>query len=81
MAGDGAILLAEDKQIYRCNACSGKVINSVGAGDSMLAGFLAGIDRGVEYAMHLATAAGGATAFSKGLAKKDEIYELIKQFD
>lgn len=81
MAGDGAILLAEDKQIYRCKACSGKVINSVGAGDSMLAGFLAGIDRGVEYAMHLATAAGGATAFSKGLAKKDEIYELIKQFD
>ena len=81
MAGDGAVLLDQDKNIHRCKACSGKVINSVGAGDSMLAGFLAGIDKGVDYALKLATAAGGATAFSKGLAKKDEIFELIKQLD
>lgn len=86
MAGDGAILLDEHGEIHRCAACRGTVKNSVGAGDSMVAGFLAGIltephigDH--RYALKLASAAGGATAFSDGLAKKDEIYELLKQLD
>ncbi|MCM1191775.1 MAG: 1-phosphofructokinase [Butyrivibrio sp.] len=80
MAGDGALLLDERGGIHRCGACMGEVKNSVGAGDSMVAGFIAGFDRGGrEYALKLGTAAGGATAFSRGLAKKDKIFELLKQ--
>lgn len=80
MAGDGAVLVDERGQVHRCCACSGTVRNSVGAGDSMVAGFIAGLERGdCEYALKLGTAAGGATAFSDGLAKKDAIFELLKQ--
>ncbi len=80
MAGDGAILLDENGNIHKCGVCKGKVKNSVGAGDSMVAGFLAGCDKGdYEYALKLGTATGGATAFSDGLAKKELVYELIKQ--
>ena len=54
--------------------------NSVGAGDSMVAGFIAGCEKGdYEYALKLGTASGGATAFSDGLAEKKTIDELIKQ--
>ena len=42
MAGDGAVLVAEDGSVYQAEAPKGKLINSVGAGDSMVAGFLAG---------------------------------------
>lgn len=80
MAGDGAILIDEYGEVRKCGACRGTVRNSVGAGDSMVAGFIAGLQNGgYEYALELATAAGGATAFSDDLAKKDEIYELLKQ--
>lgn len=80
MAGDGAILIDADGKIHKCGVCKGKVKNSVGAGDSMVAGFLAGLYKGdYEYALKLGTAAGGATAFSDGLAKRDAIYELLKQ--
>ncbi len=81
MAGDGAFLLNEQGETVFCDACSGKVRNSVGAGDSMLAGFLSGIldgDTDEEYALMLGTAAGGATAFSDGLAKKAAILDLMK---
>ncbi|MDE7281462.1 MAG: 1-phosphofructokinase, partial [Ruminiclostridium sp.] len=58
----------------------GIVRNSVGAGDSMVAGFLAGLDRGdYEYALKLGTAAGGATAFSEGLAERELIEKLFKE--
>lgn len=80
MAGDGAILIDADGKIHKCGVCKGKVKNSVGAGDSMVAGFLAGLYKGdYEYALKLGTAAGGATTFSDGLAKRDAIYELLKQ--
>lgn len=80
MAGDGAILVDDRGEVYRCGVCTGTVRNSVGAGDSMVAGFIAGLENGSrEYALKLGTAAGGATAFSDGLAKKDEIFELLKQ--
>ena len=80
MAGDGAILADEDGKIHACGVCSGTVKNSVGAGDSMVAGFIAGCEKkGYEYALKLGTAAGGATAFSDGLAKKDLIYSLLEQ--
>lgn len=82
MAGDGAILVDEYGKVHKCGVCRGTVKNSVGAGDSMVAGFIAGIEKGdYEYALKLGTAAGGATAFSDELAKKDEIYELLKQLN
>lgn len=78
MAGDGAMLIDEFGQMHRCGVCKGTVKNSVGAGDSMVAGFTAGIQNGdYEYALKLGTAAGGATAFSDGLATKEEITELL----
>lgn len=80
MAEDGAVLVDEYGEIHRCGACRGTEKNSVGAGDSMVAGFIAGsADGDYEYALKLGTAAGGATAFSDGLAKRDMIYELLKQ--
>ena len=80
MAGDGAILADENGKIHACGVCSGTVKNSVGAGDSMVAGFIAGCEKkSYEYALKLGTAAGSATAFSDGLAKKDLIYSLLEQ--
>lgn len=88
MAGDGAILVDEYDKVHKCGVCRGTVKNSVGAGDSMVAGFIAGTTRApgsekgdYEYALKLGTATGGATAFSDELAKKDEIYELLKQLN
>ena len=80
MAGDGALLLDENGNTHICGVCEGRVKNSVGAGDSMVAGFIAGSAQGdYEYALKLGTAAGGATAFSDGLAEKEEIYRLLEQ--
>lgn len=80
MAGDGALLLDENGKTHVCGVCKGTVKNSVGAGDSMVAGFVAGLEKGdYEYALKLGTAAGGATAFSDGLAEKALIDELLKQ--
>lgn len=78
MAGDGAILVSEDGAVYKMGVPSGKVVNSVGAGDSMVAGFLAGYLQAGEYetALKMGTAAGSATAFSKGLATREYINEL-----
>lgn len=82
MAGDGALLLDKNGDVHRCSACKGVVKNSVGAGDSMVAGFIAGLEKGdYEYALKLGTAAGGATAFSDGLAQKDDISRLLKQLN
>lgn len=79
MAGDGAMLFAENGSTYICGVCSGTVKNSVGAGDSMVAGFVAGIEKGdYDYALKLGTACGGATAFSEDLAEKTLIDSLLK---
>ncbi len=79
MAGDGAMLLDEFGKLHRCGVCKGTVKNSVGAGDSMVAGFLAGVSEGdYDHALKLGTAAGGATAFSDGLATMEKIEELLK---
>ena len=79
MAGDGALLLDENGQVHRIGCPKGKVLNSVGAGDSMVAGFLAGwLGRGdYDYALKLGTATGSATAFSIGLAEKPLIDQLL----
>lgn len=82
MAGDGAVLLDETGKTHVCGVCRGTVKNSVGAGDSMVAGFIAGCEKaGYEYALRLGTAAGGATAFSEGLATKEKINELLAQLE
>lgn len=79
MAGDGALLLDENGIIYRRNAVQGTVKNSVGAGDSMVAGFLAGYMKNGDYneALKLGMAAGSATAFTYWLATKEEIDEIF----
>lgn len=82
MAGEGAILLDENGKTLYCAACRGKVRNSFGAGSAMLAGFLSATldnDTDMEYALMLGTAAGGATVFSDGLAKKADILDQMKK--
>ena len=81
MAGDGAILITEDGETIQMGTPKGKVINSVGAGDSMVAGFIAGyLQTGShEEALKTGTAAGSATAFSEGLASREMYEEMLKQ--
>lgn len=81
MAGDGAVLVTASGEILQIGTVKGKVLNSVGAGDSMLAGFLAGYIKTADYnyALKLGTACGCATAFSVGLAEKEDIYNLLGQ--
>ncbi len=81
MAADGALLADENGSLHYMQAPDGKTVNSVGAGDSMVAGFLAGWSETGSYAHALAlgTAAGSATAFSKGLATKEEIRSLFEK--
>ena len=81
MAGNGALLLDEQGQVHRIGCPKGKVVNSVGAGDSMVAGFVAGWQQTRSYAvaLRLGTACGSATAFSLGLATKEKIDELLAQ--
>ena len=80
MAGDGAMLVDEAGKRYRIGVPKGTVRNSVGAGDSMVAGFVAGYMKTKDYdvALKMGTAAGSATAFSDGLAKAADIDELYK---
>ncbi len=79
MAGDGALLLDEGGNVHRLEAFKGKVKNSVGAGDSMVAGFLAGwLEKGDwAWALRLGSACGSATAFSDALATRAEIEALL----
>ena len=79
MAGDGAILLTETGQIHKAGVPKGIVRNSVGAGDSMVAGFVAGYLKSGHYdeALKMGTAAGSATAFSDDLATGEDIMKLF----
>lgn len=81
MAGEGAVLIAEDGQVFDAPAPKGKLINGVGAGDSMVAGFVAGwIEKqDYEYAFHMGVASGSASAFSENLAIKEEIINVYNQ--
>lgn len=82
MAGAGSLLLDETGAVHRLGVPKGKVHNSVGAGDSMVAGFLAGWLEHRDYAMahRLGAATGSATAFSDGLATKEQVLELLNSF-
>ncbi len=79
---EGALLLTDEGGVHICPAFRGTLRNSVGAGDSMVAGFLAGLDQipgDYPGALRLGTAAGSATAFSEGLAARDDIMALLEQ--
>lgn len=80
MAGKGAVLLAEDGSVYAAEAPKGTLKNGVGAGDSMVAGFLAGYGESGDYehAFRMGLAAGSASAFSEQLATKDEIKKVYE---
>ncbi len=79
MAGEGAVLVAEDGAIFQSEAPKGNVVNSVGAGDSMVAGFLAGYleQESYEYAFQMGVCTGSASAFSEELATKAEVTALL----
>ncbi|MDU4882626.1 1-phosphofructokinase [uncultured Clostridium sp.] len=81
MAGDGAVLINSNGDVTTNNVPKGVVKNSVGAGDSMVAGFIAGyLNSGkIEEGFKLGVATGSASAFSEGLATKDYVYELLEQ--
>jgi len=81
--GDGAVLLTEDGDFYSSNVPEGEVVNSVGSGDSMLAGFVAKYLETGDYPESLkqGAATGSATAFSVGIAKRNLIEELVKQIE
>lgn len=78
---EGAILLTENGDCMKCSAPKGNLINSVGAGDSMVAGFLAGYisTRNYQTAFRMGIAAGSASAFSENLATKDEVENLMEE--
>lgn len=80
MAGDGAILITESNEVHKIGVPKGTVVNSVGAGDSMVAGFIASYFKEHDYlkALKFGTATGSATAFSEGLATKEKVDELLK---
>ena len=80
MAGEGAVFVDETGKVHQLDAPKGILVNAVGAGDSMVAGFLAGWEeqRNYEHAFKMAVAAGSASAFSELLATKDEIRTLYE---
>lgn len=81
MAGEGAVLVAEDGSVYDAPAPEGVLVNAVGAGDSMVAGFTAGWMEKKDYrhAFYMGVAAGSASAFSEYLATKNEIMSLYQK--
>ena len=80
MAGEGAVFLGEGGERYQMEAPAGTVVNSVGAGDSMMAGFLAGMENGLtqKAAFEMAVCCGSACAFLKGLPDGDDVERVWK---
>ena len=81
MAGDGAILLTAEGKSYKSPAPKGKLVNSVGAGDSMVAGFITGYTESngdFKQAFYMGVATGSASAFSENLATRTEVEALLK---
>lgn len=81
MAGEGGVLVAADGKVYQSPAAQGTVVNSVGAGDSCVAGFLAGLMETGSYqtAFRMGLAAGSASAFSDHLATRPEVEDLMSR--
>ncbi|MFQ8900983.1 MAG: 1-phosphofructokinase family hexose kinase [Lachnospira eligens] len=83
MGGKGAVLIDEHGNVYEADAPKGELKNSVGAGDSMVAGFMAGYLQTGNYedAFRMGVATGSASAFSENLATKREISEVLKRVE
>ncbi|MGN1147609.1 MAG: 1-phosphofructokinase [Lachnospiraceae bacterium] len=83
MAGEGAVLVAENGEVYKRPAPKGKLVNAVGAGDSMVAGFITGWLHTKDYgeAFKMGVATGSASAFSERLATREEVEKLLKQME
>ncbi len=81
MAGEGAVLAAQDGTVYETPAPEGTLVNGVGAGDSMVAGFLAGWmeKQDFRHAFYMGVSAGSASAFSERLATREEIKHIYMQ--
>lgn len=81
MGKDGALLVTENDEVFASSVAKGEVVNSVGAGDSMVAGFIAGYLKSNSYeeALRLGSASGGATAFSSDLATREFIDKLVDE--
>ncbi|WP_270771367.1 1-phosphofructokinase [Intestinibacter bartlettii] len=81
MGKDGALLVTENDEVFASSVAKGEVVNSVGAGDSMVAGFIAGYLKSNSYeeALRLGAASGGATAFSSDLATREFIDTLVDE--
>ena len=81
MAGEGAVLVAEDGSVYEAPAPKGTLVNAVGAGDSMVAGFTAGWIEKKDYrhAFYMGVSAGSASAFSEYLASREEVQAVYEQ--
>ena len=83
LGGEGAILVTTENKEYFLNAPKGKVLNTVGAGDSMVAGFIAGYEKNgdFEQAFKMGIATGSASAFSMNLATAEEVANLLKEIN
>lgn len=83
MGGGGAFLLTESRELYFAGACCGRTTNTVGAGDSLVAGFLTGLRQTGDFAraLQMGVAAGCATAFSDWLGTKEQTLELMAQIE
>ena len=83
LGGDGAILVTTNDEVYFSKAPKGKVVNTVGAGDSMVAGFIAGYEKSgdFEQAFKMGIATGSASAFSMNLATAEEVASLLKEIN
>ena len=83
LGGDGAMLVTTENKEYFLNAPKGKVLNTVGAGDSMVAGFVAGYEKSgdYQYAFKVGLATGSASAFSMNLATSEEVANLLKEIN
>lgn len=81
MGGEGAFLLTEEQELYFASACKGVVRNTVGAGDSLVAGFLTGLRQTGDFgeALRMGVAAGSATAFNNWLGTREETLALLEQ--
>jgi len=81
MGNEGAFLLTESRELYAAAACPGQTVNTVGAGDSLIAGFLTGLRQTGDFgkALQMGVAAGCATAFSGWLGTRELTMELLEQ--
>ena len=79
LSGDGAVFISEHGDFFEADVPPGNLVNAVGAGDSMIAGFLAGLETSSDYksAFHMAVACGSASAYSEELATKEEVMKLL----